>query len=168
MNPTADSRVARGRIEAMARAVSRDPPPATRTAFRAWRFCRAAALLAGAMLASGGASAATPDASVAIRPAAASAVPDDTGLRPFRADFVLEWKGIDAASATLELTHQAGNHYTYVSRNTARALFRAVLPGELKQTSRLLVEDGQVKKEKVAEAIKKYGLDPNKPNPVKV
>jgi pyruvate dehydrogenase E1 component len=31
-----------------------------------------------------------------------------------------------------------------------------------------LVEDGQMKKEKVAEAIKKYGLDPNKPNPVKV
>ena len=31
-----------------------------------------------------------------------------------------------------------------------------------------LVEDGQLKKEKVAEAIKKYGLDPNKPNPVKV
>ncbi|MDP3512168.1 MAG: pyruvate dehydrogenase (acetyl-transferring), homodimeric type, partial [Sulfuritalea sp.] len=31
-----------------------------------------------------------------------------------------------------------------------------------------LAEDGQVKKEKVAEAIKQYGLDPNKPNPVKV
>jgi pyruvate dehydrogenase E1 component len=31
-----------------------------------------------------------------------------------------------------------------------------------------LVADGQVKKEKVAEAIKKYALDPNKPNPVKV
>ena len=31
-----------------------------------------------------------------------------------------------------------------------------------------LVEDGQMKKEKVAEAIKKYDLDPNKPNPVKV
>jgi pyruvate dehydrogenase E1 component len=31
-----------------------------------------------------------------------------------------------------------------------------------------LAEDGQMKKEKVAEAIKKYGLDPNKPNPVKV
>ena len=31
-----------------------------------------------------------------------------------------------------------------------------------------LVEDGQMKKEKVAEAIRKYGLDPNKPNPVKV
>jgi len=31
-----------------------------------------------------------------------------------------------------------------------------------------LADDGQVKREKVAEAIKKYGLDPNKPNPVKV
>ncbi len=31
-----------------------------------------------------------------------------------------------------------------------------------------LAADGQVKKEKVAEAIKKYALDPNKPNPVKV
>ncbi|WP_310451655.1 pyruvate dehydrogenase (acetyl-transferring), homodimeric type [Sulfuritalea sp.] len=31
-----------------------------------------------------------------------------------------------------------------------------------------LAEDGALKREKVAEAIKKYGLDPNKPNPVKV
>ena len=31
-----------------------------------------------------------------------------------------------------------------------------------------LADDGQVKREKVAEAIKKYSLDPNKPNPVKV
>ncbi|MDA8256993.1 MAG: pyruvate dehydrogenase (acetyl-transferring), homodimeric type [Betaproteobacteria bacterium] len=31
-----------------------------------------------------------------------------------------------------------------------------------------LADEGAVKKEKVAEAIKKYGLDPNKPNPVKV
>ncbi|MBI5793133.1 MAG: pyruvate dehydrogenase (acetyl-transferring), homodimeric type, partial [Rhodocyclales bacterium] len=31
-----------------------------------------------------------------------------------------------------------------------------------------LADDGQVKKEKVAEAIKKYALDPSKPNPVKV
>jgi pyruvate dehydrogenase E1 component len=31
-----------------------------------------------------------------------------------------------------------------------------------------LAEEGAVKKEKVAEAIKKYGLDPNKPNPAKV
>ncbi len=31
-----------------------------------------------------------------------------------------------------------------------------------------LADDGQVKREKVAEAIRKYSLDPNKPNPVKV
>jgi hypothetical protein len=52
---------------------------------------------------------------------------------------------MNAASATLELTRQAGGHYTYVSRNTARGVFRAVLPGELVQTSRLLVEAGQVR-----------------------
>jgi pyruvate dehydrogenase E1 component len=31
-----------------------------------------------------------------------------------------------------------------------------------------LADDGQLKREKVAEAIVKYKLDPNKPNPVKV
>jgi pyruvate dehydrogenase E1 component len=31
-----------------------------------------------------------------------------------------------------------------------------------------LAEEGAVKREKLAEAIKKYGLDPNKPNPTKV
>ena len=31
-----------------------------------------------------------------------------------------------------------------------------------------LADEGAVKREKLAEAIKKYGLDPNKPNPVKV
>ncbi|MCF8151865.1 MAG: pyruvate dehydrogenase (acetyl-transferring), homodimeric type [Burkholderiaceae bacterium] len=31
-----------------------------------------------------------------------------------------------------------------------------------------LVDDGAMKREKLVEAIKKYGLDPNKPNPVKV
>ena len=31
-----------------------------------------------------------------------------------------------------------------------------------------LADEGAVEKSKVAEAIKKYGLDPDKPNPVKV
>jgi Protein of unknown function (DUF3108) len=70
---------------------------------------------------------------------------DDGGLRPFKAEFALEWRGMNAASASLELTRQAGGHYTYVSRNNARGVFRAVLPGELTQTSRLLVESGQVR-----------------------
>jgi pyruvate dehydrogenase E1 component len=33
---------------------------------------------------------------------------------------------------------------------------------------RSLADDGQVKPAKVTEALKKYGLDPNKPNPVGV
>jgi hypothetical protein len=74
-----------------------------------------------------------------------SATDADGVLRPFKAEFALEWRGMNAASASLELTRQAGGHYTYVSRNTARGVFRAVLPGELVQTSRLLVEAGQVR-----------------------
>jgi len=81
--------------------------------------------------------------------AATAAEGDATGaedvLQPFKAEFVLEWRGMNAASASLELTRQAGSHYSYVSRNNARGVFRAVLPGELIQTSRLLVEAGQVR-----------------------
>ena len=33
---------------------------------------------------------------------------------------------------------------------------------------RSLADDGQIDAAKVAEAIEKYGLDPNKPNPMKV
>lgn len=81
----------------------------------------------------------------AITGAQASSVADaPPTLRPFKADFVLEWKGMNAASAQLELTRQAPGRYTYVSRNTARGIFRAVLPGELVQTSQLRLEDGQI------------------------
>jgi len=145
MTPTPDSRVDSA-VDATIVAVSRDSPPASGIVFRARCFGCAAVLLLGALLAPRGAiAAAAPAATQVDGGAAASAVPDDAALRPFKAEFVLDWKGIDAASATLELTRQAGNHYTYVSRNTARGLFRAVLPGELMQTSQLLVEAGQVK-----------------------
>jgi hypothetical protein len=89
----------------------------------------------------------------AAAPAAASAGAGAAGaeatagraLRPFKAQFVLEWKGMNAASASLELTREGGGDFTYVSRNTARGVFRAVLPGELVQTSRLRIDAGQVR-----------------------
>jgi len=91
--------------------------------------------------------AATADPNASDAPATgAAAAPGGNGtLRPFKADFVLEWKGINAASASLELIRQAGASYTYVSKNNARGVFRAAFPGELTQTSRLLVEAGQVR-----------------------
>ncbi|MCP5328388.1 MAG: DUF3108 domain-containing protein [Steroidobacteraceae bacterium] len=66
-------------------------------------------------------------------------------LQPFRAEFVLEWKGMNAASASLELTRQSAGQYTYTSRNNARGVFRALLSGELVQISRLQLEAGHVR-----------------------
>lgn len=66
-------------------------------------------------------------------------------LRPFKASFVLEWKGMNAATASLELAAQDDGSWRYVSRNNARGVFRAVFPDELTQVSRLQVESGQVR-----------------------
>ena len=96
----------------------------------------AAALIAVALLAPGRALAA--DATSPAESAAAS-------LQPFKAAYMLEWKGMDAATASLELTHQADGQWSYVSRNNARGIFRAVFPGELTQVSRLRVEAGGVR-----------------------
>ncbi len=74
-----------------------------------------------------------------------AATGNDGKLRPFKAEFVLEWRGMNAASASLELTRQAAGHFTYISRNSARGMFRAVLPGELIQTSRLRIEAAGVR-----------------------
>jgi len=105
------------------------------------RLARAAALLLALV-----GSPWTPQSAAATTPDAEGDAAAANGLlRPFKAEFALEWRGMNAASASLELTRQAGGHYTYVSRNTARGVFRAVLPGELIQTSRLLVEAGQVR-----------------------
>ncbi|MCC6172744.1 MAG: DUF3108 domain-containing protein [Gammaproteobacteria bacterium] len=79
-------------------------------------------------------------AAVAVDGAATNGV-----LQPFRAEFVLEWKGINAASASLELSRESPGRYTYVSRNNARGMFRAVFPDELAQISRLQLEGGRVR-----------------------
>lgn len=92
----------------------------------------APALLAPAALPAGDTSA----------PAASAA---SLALQPFKAAYVLEWKGMDAATASLELTRQAGAQWSYVSRNNARGIFRAVFPGELTQVSRLQLEPGGVR-----------------------
>ncbi len=66
-------------------------------------------------------------------------------LRPFKASFVLEWKGMNAATASVELAAQDDGSWRYGSRNNARGVFRAVFPDELTQVSRLQVESGQVR-----------------------
>lgn len=76
---------------------------------------------------------------------AAPTEPAVATLQPFKAAYMLEWKGMDAATASLELTRQANGQWSYVSRNNARGIFRAVFPGELTQVSRLQLEAGGVR-----------------------
>jgi hypothetical protein len=102
---------------------------------RVMRVCGAALLLATLM----------PPALRAAQADAPSPGGAADALRPFKAEFVLEWKGMNAASASLELTQEAVGRYTYVARNTARGVFRAVFAGELTQTSRILLAAGRVR-----------------------
>jgi hypothetical protein len=73
---------------------------------------------------------------------AASADPVD--LKPFRANYIAEWKGMTAASSTIELRHAGPDTYTYSSVNTARGLFRMAFPDALTQISTFRIADGRV------------------------
>jgi hypothetical protein len=115
------------------------------------RLALRACLLALTLAATAHAAGATAPAGAVHAPAPApppsspAAQHADAGPRPFRAEFVLEWKGMNAARASLELARVGSGEYSYVSRNTARGVFRAAFPGEVTQVSRLRFEDGQVR-----------------------
>jgi len=77
--------------------------------------------------------------------AAAGAVnADPIDLKPFRATYIAEWKGVTAASSTVELKNIDSNIYTYSSVNSARGVFRMAFPDALSQTSTFRIVDGQV------------------------
>ena len=69
---------------------------------------------------------------------------DPIDLKPFRATYVAEWKGMSAANSTVELKHVDGDIYTYSSVNTARGMFRMAFPDALSQTSTFKIVDGRV------------------------
>lgn len=69
---------------------------------------------------------------------------DPIDLKPFRASYVAEWKGLTAGNSILELRPAAGDTYAYTSTNTARGLFRMAFPDALSQTSTFRVTDGKV------------------------
>jgi uncharacterized protein DUF3108 len=74
----------------------------------------------------------------------AAAHADPIDLKPFRANYVAEWKGMTAGNSILELRPAAGDTYSYTSTNTARGLFRMAFPDALAQTSTFRVTDGKV------------------------
>jgi hypothetical protein len=69
---------------------------------------------------------------------------DAIDLKPFKATYSAEWKGMTAGTSTLELRRGAPDQYTYTSVNTARGLFRMAFPDALTQTSTFRLQDDQV------------------------
>jgi hypothetical protein len=69
---------------------------------------------------------------------------DPVDLKPFRATYSAEWKGMTAASSTVELRNAGPDTYTYSSVNTARGVFRMAFPDALTQISTFRINDGRV------------------------
>jgi hypothetical protein len=69
---------------------------------------------------------------------------DPVDLKPFRAVYTAEWKGMTAASSTVELKAAGPDTYTYSSVNTAHGFFRMAFPDALTQVSTFRITDGNV------------------------
>lgn len=81
---------------------------------------------------------------VMLLTAVQAAQADPIDLKPFRATYIAEWKGVTAASSTVELKKIDANLYTYSSVNTARGLFRMAFPDAVSQKSTFRIVDSQV------------------------
>ena len=69
------------------------------------------------------------------------AMADAIDLKPFKATYTAEWKGMTAGSSTLEL-HRAGpDTYSYTSVSEARGMFRLAFSDALQQTSTFRVTE---------------------------
>ena len=75
---------------------------------------------------------------------AATAGADPIDLKPFRATYVVEWKGMSAANSILELRRSGDDLYEYSSVNTARGLFRMAFSDAVTQISTFRLVDGHV------------------------
>jgi hypothetical protein len=75
---------------------------------------------------------------------AAAAQADPIDLKPFRASYLAEWKGMTAGTSVLELRPAGNDTYAYTSTNTARGLFRMAFPDALAQTSTFRLSDGKI------------------------
>jgi hypothetical protein len=75
---------------------------------------------------------------------ASAASADPVDLKPFRATYTAEWKGMTAASSVVELRPSGPDTYTYSSVNSARGVFRMAFPDALTQISTFRIVDGRV------------------------
>jgi hypothetical protein len=78
-------------------------------------------------------------AGLALGAGAAAAAADGSGLLPFEASYNFIYKGLNAATTTLILTHDAGDRWTYRSGGEARGIFRALPIDNPNQSSEMRV-----------------------------
>jgi hypothetical protein len=76
--------------------------------------------------------------------ASAGALADPVDLKPFRATYLIDWKGVTAGSSTLELKSAGNDSYTYSSVNVARGVFRMAFSDAITQESTFRITDGRV------------------------
>ena len=76
--------------------------------------------------------------------AAGVAQADPVDLKPFRATYLIEWKGVTAGTSKLELKNAGADSYTYSSVNVARGVFRMAFSDAITQESTFRLTDGQI------------------------
>lgn len=76
--------------------------------------------------------------------AATAAQADPIDLKPFKVTFTAEWKGISAATSSLELRKAGPDTWVFATVNTPHGLFRMALPDSLTQASTFKLVDGRV------------------------
>jgi hypothetical protein len=76
--------------------------------------------------------------------ASGAAYADPVDLKPFRAIYSVEWKGITAGTSTFELKRDGVDGYSYSSVNEARGIFKLAFSDAITQASTFRVTDGRV------------------------
>ena len=74
--------------------------------------------------------------------AIASADPVD--MKPFRATYIIQWKGMTAGNLTLELKRSGADAYHYTSSSVPRGMFRMALPDSITQATTFRILNGRV------------------------
>jgi hypothetical protein len=81
---------------------------------------------------------------LALFAGSAPARADPVDLKPFRATYVIQWKGITAGNLTLELKRSGGDAYHYTSSSEPRGMFRMALPDAITQATTFRIINGRV------------------------
>jgi hypothetical protein len=76
--------------------------------------------------------------------AGAGAQADPVDLKPFRATYLIDWKGMTAGTSTLELKRSGTDQYSYSSVNVARGVFKMAFGDAITSESTFRIVDGRI------------------------